>query len=609
MISKNSRRATGSVEQLRQGSFTAVKGIDETAPALNTETVLRLKNLDVDTDGGLVLRKPLLASRVFPKVNSKPPVYIIPFQNEYTLLIYRDSSYYVIGIVDSNANAIPLDLEWVTYSTQLEKTVNSVNLEKCGANLITGLASGEFFKTSFFRFTDVTYANLATTLLLYGATVDYTHTVFENTLVDAELYSTEDTYIPRALQVTYNEHNLCAKVKIAYTELSEIQFGNDIPLDVNLSLDNPYAIRDSYAQSLCTVKGILPYLPAKDVDGKAVHSLAYSDASVERALDTTHTSYPEIPSDVPDAVFSAYRAGLSNHAPYYVSSYNPSELRVGFKSQSGNAFDFDSKIVRAGKLFCTLPENGLDIGFLWDNDGDFFEYDHYGLGTFRIKSYAFRNASYAPLCKVSSNVDNVDIISSTKTAPCVYSFNRNVLYCSIPLNIRYYNKDMEDYFTKDLKYDATLPTGTEKSVNVPEAISDFLNPVDWLVSADTDGFYKNLIPLCIALVCGFKQRDDSPYHKVFDSWKYSYNNEQVACVGRTITTEGYDSNTYIVLMGGVVDLLYGNVYERKALILRIPKISNGFQIGVSDFKIQGYPELQLKYTAGFGIDALPERVG
>lgn len=608
MISKNSRRATGSVEQLKQGSFTAVKGIDETAPALNTETVLRLKNLDVDTDGGLVLRKPLLASRVFPKVNSKPPVYIIPFQNEYTLLVYQDGNHYAIGIIDSNANAIPLDLEWVTYGTQLEKTANSVNLEKCDPNLVTGLASGEFFKTSFFRFTDVTYANLATTLLLYGATVDYTHAVFENTLVDSKLYSEEDTYIPRALQVTYNEHALCAKVKIAYAELSEIQFGKDIPLDVNLSLDNPYAIRDSYAQSLGTIKGILPYLPTTYVDGKAVHSLSYSEESIAGNLTAAHRAYTGVPSNVPDEVFGAYRAGLSNYKPYYVGSYNSSELPVAFKnSNSSSLSNYDSEIVRAGKLFCTLPANGLDIGFLWDNAGDFFYYSSVH-EEFRVSSYEFKYESYAPLCKVSSNVSDVDIISSTKTAPRIDAFDRHELYCTVPLNIRYYDKDMEDYFTKDLTYNATLPGGDKVSVKVPEAVSDFLNPERWLVGRETNGFYKNLIPLCIALVCGFKQKDTFPNHPAFHSWNYSYYNSDSADLGRTVTSDS-SSHVYVMLMRGSKDNRVDSVYNRKALILKIPKVYRGFQIGVSDFKIQGYPELQLNYTAGFDVNALPESSG
>lgn len=608
MISKNSRRATGSVEQLKQGSFTAVKGIDETAPALNTDTVLRLKNLDVDTDGGLVLRKPLVVSRVFPKVNSKPPIYIIPFQNEYTLLIYQNSSYYVVGIIDNNANAIPLNLEWVAYSTQLEKTVNSVNLEKCDVSLVTGLASGEFFKTSFFRFTDITYANLATTLLMYGVTVDYTHAVFDNTLVDAKLYSEEDTYISRALQVTYNEHELCANVKIAYAELSEIQFGNDLPLDVNLSLDNPYATRDSYAQSLGTIKGILPYLPAEYVNGKAVHLPSYSGESVAGNLTAAHASYPEVPPDVPYEVYDAYSEGLSKHKPYYHSSLESSELNVSFQNYNlGIPSDFDSKIVRAGKLFCTLPTSGLNIEFLWDTDGKFFHYSHDD-AEFRIRDYAFTWASYAPLCKVSSDVYDVDIISSTEIASRISSFNRRQITCRIPLNIQYYNKDMEEYFTKDLTYNATLPSGTEKSVKVPKAVSDFLNPIDWLLNANTDGRYKNLIPLCIALVCGFKQSATYPNHRVFDSWDYTYKDSYGVNLGHTVTTDT-STHVYVMFMSGNLSDMDGYVYDSKALILKIPKVPNGFQIGVSDFKIQGYSEVQLKYTAGFDISDIPQAYG
>ena len=68
MISKRTRKSTRSVEQLKQGSFTPAKGMDEKTSVLDTEHVLFTKNLTADFDGGLILRKPIKKISDIPEV-------------------------------------------------------------------------------------------------------------------------------------------------------------------------------------------------------------------------------------------------------------------------------------------------------------------------------------------------------------------------------------------------------------------------------------------------------------------------------------------------------------------------------------------------------------
>ena len=59
MIKRKANRYTKNQESLQQNSFTAMRGIDSTKAPTQADTVLNACNLDVDYDGGLVLRKPL----------------------------------------------------------------------------------------------------------------------------------------------------------------------------------------------------------------------------------------------------------------------------------------------------------------------------------------------------------------------------------------------------------------------------------------------------------------------------------------------------------------------------------------------------------------------
>lgn len=612
MISKNSRRATGSVEQLKQSSFTGAKGIDETAPALAPDSVLHLKNLDVDTDGGLILRKPLKAVRTFPNVQGKAPVFTIPFQDAYTLLIYQNEDACVLGVVNSDNEAVALNLGWIDYQTRAERSVPSTNLEACESTTVTGLSSGVFYKTNFFSFDNLTYANLATTLLIYGTLVDCTHPVFEGTLAREDLYSGADTKLPRVLQIYYDSSILSVTLNIAYSEMSDIRFGDDVPLDVNLNLDNPYAIRDGYAQLSSTIKGILPYVPATYKYGKVTHRVSYGNEAVVGSLSNVHTFGNNVTDITAGQIYLNYATKFALFKPLYftLSQYNILGAQFENNVEIATETPYDAHVVRAGTLFCKFPPQGIEISYFLDDTGQYVSYDT-DSDTLQAAYDEIPHVQFSPLCKVTCDV-RADILQADKNeAPAVTVFNANGIRLTIPLDISFHNKNMQNYIVKDVTFSSVMPSGTAFTTQVPKCVSDFIYPPKWLdiTAPSSPATLKNFIPLVVSLTCGFRELMVEPYHGVFRSWKYTWrtseNEPYMYSNCGNVRTFVSKNNLYICFTRAHLYSNTQSLEDAKGLFLKIPKQAvDAFQIGISNMIVQGYPEFSCKYTSDFGISDL-----
>ena len=129
MISRNSRRTAAPVENLRQGSIAAVKGVDETASILASDSALYTENLIVDDDGGLILRKPIVCIEDIPELvvnGERVPTELAyvgyVFNNEHKLVVrVSDDNTCYFGIF-KNGVAVPVRLCWRAWDTFTEYT-------------------------------------------------------------------------------------------------------------------------------------------------------------------------------------------------------------------------------------------------------------------------------------------------------------------------------------------------------------------------------------------------------------------------------------------------------------------------------------------------------
>jgi hypothetical protein len=158
---------------------------------------------------------------------------------------------------------------------------------------------------------------------------------------------------------------------------------------------------------------------------------------------------------------------------------------------------------------------------------------------------------------------------------------------------------MEEYFTSDTLFTETLSNGTKVSVRLPQAISDFLNPDVWLYNNNT-AVCKNIIPLCIAVTCGFEQYpNSSPHNPLFDMWTKEYSGyTDLGRVFIDVYNLVYARYAFIIFTQSTISQSSSTVTIGKTVILRIPTTYGGFSIGTS-FNLQGGYSRTLGYSGSF----------
>lgn len=299
MITKNSRKKTSPIEALRQGSFTAVKGIDETAAPLAVDTVSYTKNFDIDTDGGLVLRKPIICVEEFPVLNIEGfealtnVIYAsYLYDKEYLLIIRKEGSLQWLGIFNNGVPAT-LRLCWNSWEDYAEY------------NTVPDTVFSGFYNISNIDFTKVSTVNTATSTVFTGCFVNIASNDFRRVgatyinETDTDLFYTNlydvtepsgSVYKPRTLILTKSTAlDKTFDLKIVTPDITTIQSADTLALDPNLDLDNPYSIRDAYNTAAPTVKNIIPYIPTYSVGGKTVPSLDVI-TSISETADAQHTA-------------------------------------------------------------------------------------------------------------------------------------------------------------------------------------------------------------------------------------------------------------------------------------------------------------------------------
>jgi hypothetical protein len=241
VIRRNSSKYVQDQERLEQQSFTGIKGIDCSKIHTDVTTVYDMRNLDIDLDGGLKLRKPLTAVR-------KSTAQIYHMYNGELLQIGK-------GTVQS-----PEYTEFTLY--------DMYNTEHNVKGNVTG----------FIDCSECTVINTATSTLLYNCNVDFAS--IKNKYLPNESLINERVESNSQLRIVkLSSKDGVNKLEILPAEMN-ILTTSDIPLDYNLALSYPLAIRDNYDASAINITGIIAYAKGNS-DKVTVDPVSISNITTE----------------------------------------------------------------------------------------------------------------------------------------------------------------------------------------------------------------------------------------------------------------------------------------------------------------------------------------
>ena len=288
MISKRSRKIVSPVENFKQAGFNGSKGIDVNASAEDSSKVLLSKNLDVEPDGSLVLRKPVIIRRTLPEVYIggiivKTDVIHVTYMydNKHILIVRKaaDGTQY-LGIFEENTSKtfqITIN-SWDTgdehilypYENYTDSYIHIPYLDFTKLNLVNSATSTILTGISVnimdgsFKLANKTYPHSDQTELFHPNLYDY--------ISDAWKYRTLTISAPAYIPTDFDIH-------IHTPEVSTVEPSENLILNANLDADNPYAIRDVYDTTAPTVKAILPYVQSVDKGTHTEYIVNFSEES------------------------------------------------------------------------------------------------------------------------------------------------------------------------------------------------------------------------------------------------------------------------------------------------------------------------------------------
>ena len=245
MIRRKSVGVTRVTERLNEGSFTGSKGIYNEATPISRDTLDSMCNFDISSDGSLTLRKPLiLFSKNYLRPNLKRIEYLY---NDFKLLIYDDGIEIIEPskfVGDNNSNPHTLSIIIRDNSTlQVLHEHNTVNEEIVGLD-----------------FTNIEIINTFNSTILSNLKMDTSKSPY-NRYADPNVSSANILY--RYCKITIKDRNT-AYLDIVTPEINHLNKDSEIPLNPNMSLDYPYALRDNYLAKYTSVQGVLAYTFCKD---------------------------------------------------------------------------------------------------------------------------------------------------------------------------------------------------------------------------------------------------------------------------------------------------------------------------------------------------------
>ena len=252
-------------ESLQQASITGAGGIDITRPITANNVADKTVNLDLDYDGSLVLRKPLIVKDSFN--------WLLNSENESIILVkYMYNKTHRLIIIKDTSEVIPKyklvilsqDLSWEVYCIRFTD-INNTPVDKTLPNEYTDIAF------PFWNLSNPKVFNTNTSTIIGNCTIDLTNIMFAEELdpndevIHEAIYNPflfETAYAknaPRYLQIFYETTSEKWVVRIVTPEINNLATSETIILNPNTTLDAAYALRDNYNASLPSVKGVLAY--------------------------------------------------------------------------------------------------------------------------------------------------------------------------------------------------------------------------------------------------------------------------------------------------------------------------------------------------------------
>lgn len=360
MISKRTRRSTGPVESLHQSGFTAVKGIDISKPLVDPSSVLYSKNLDIATDGGLVLRKPIVFSKSIPEVvddaGNVIPTKVVHcsriFDRNYMLVIRcqgtgsTSKSFIRICTDDSLSDGAQTswNLKWNTWLDYTEQFSTNTSTAQLYTDITKdiNLSKASVVHTPTSTVITNVYVNVRSATFS-RATASYPYQ--DTDLFNSKLYdevSSGTLYLPRTLILMKSDapqHQFT--LKIVTPDVNVLNSIDTLNLNPNLDLDNPYSIRDAYNSSAPTIHNVLMYAPVVKVGA----SLKYAPEDYTGSSDASRNFVHSNPyyTDASDSAVYSYLP--TDNAPINISttSSSRSPLKVTFPSQEW-AYDATNEV-------------------------------------------------------------------------------------------------------------------------------------------------------------------------------------------------------------------------------------------------------------------------
>lgn len=293
MLRRNNSKINSSlVEQTTLASFTGTKGINaKNAPTVR-DTVDTLINLDVDDDGGLVLRNPIILHRKY-SLNNRSPIFVNYIYNNFILTIYDKSNPIPIRFYNSNGEEVHFTIKF--------------NLADGTEKSITDLSSENL--ANYFDFTNAKLINATSASILSNVKIT-------TALVNTDLIHKTDLY--RYVQIVYNnetqEFTLTVKEPTLNT-LATPSDGESFSLNPNTTLDYIYAIRDNYYSQTVSIAGILAY----GLTNENEDSIYPSTEELDTSAYTVATLTEKEPQGLAYRLISTINKSFN--APFYLKAF------------------------------------------------------------------------------------------------------------------------------------------------------------------------------------------------------------------------------------------------------------------------------------------------
>lgn len=262
MISKRNYRRQPPIEDLRQFSLNSSKGVDCSRPITDPSTLYDIDNLSINTDGSLSLRKPISVRTGIPiTVSYGAKTLRQTHDPKLWVAIYDDC----VKLYNESFEQVSFRVEYTYYySDETGEYVHNVLPSSNDVIKTSGDGTPLEFSLTF-DVADAEVTVLGTATLLTNIKVNSSSREGLNNFLPAsssayrylQIFKDPKKGTPKDKTTNYTTDWV---VKIVNPEMNVINTSEeDFSIDINLLLDNPYALRDRFDCAHPYVRGLAYY--------------------------------------------------------------------------------------------------------------------------------------------------------------------------------------------------------------------------------------------------------------------------------------------------------------------------------------------------------------